>query len=386
MNPSSDPNKRPSICLVHDWLVAMRGGEKVLEALAELFPEAPIYTLFVERERLSSFLQNRTIHTSFLQKIPGISKWYRWFLPLFPIAIWTFNLKRYDVIFSSSHCVAKAAKGKRSAIRVCYCHTPMRYLWGFSEEYLGKFPFFIRWFIDFYFQFLKKWDVATAQRVNYFVANSKNTQNRINRFYRKEAAVVYPPVSPPNENAHTEEDAKGTYFLMVSALVPYKRIDLAIEAFKGTNLQLKIVGDGPLRKELERTAGGSNNIKFLGWADAKNLSDQYANAKALIFPGEEDFGIVPVEAQLFGKPVIALGKGGATESVLALNDQTAKRPIDLSTGLFFYEDSPQALRDQIMNFETLNFNPTFIRAHANGFGKERFQEEILAFLEEQKII
>ena len=362
---------RPSVCFVHDWLVDMRGGEKVLEALMELFPEAPIYTLFVNRKILSPAFERRAIHPSFLQYIPGITRLYRWLLPLFPLAIRTINVSSYDLVISSSHCVAKAVRVGKNAVHLCYCHTPMRYLWGFEEVYFGKFHRTLRSLIQFYFAWLKKWDVRTSEKVQHFIANSKNTAKRIQDYYGCRSTVIHPPV----EQREGLRSREGKYYLIVSALVPYKRIDLAIEAFNRMKLSLKIVGSGPLRSELESLVK-FRGIEFLGALDQVQLWDLYAQSRALIFPGEEDFGIVPVEAQMFGKPVIAYGKGGILDTVLAYNDPERRRSPDQSTGFFFYEQNPQALIQALHESERLQFNPEFIRSHARQFSKERFQREI----------
>src|SRR3989338_4347574 len=215
MNLSSEKIKKPSVCLVHDWLVAMRGGEKVLEAIAELFPNAPIYTLFLKREKLSPTLQKKEIHTSFLQYIPGISKLYRWLLPLFTIAIWFLDVQKYDLVISSSHCVAKAVRTRKDATHICYCHTPMRYLWGFSEDYLGRFPKLLRWLIELYFKWLRQWDIKTSKKISTFVANSNNTAEKIKTLYDKTAEVIYPPVELPVQSVTSDASSPNKYFLIV---------------------------------------------------------------------------------------------------------------------------------------------------------------------------
>lgn len=370
MNPSSAEIKNMSVCFVHDWLVAMRGGEKVLEAMAELFPKADIYTLFCNRKNLSPLLQKRKIYTSFLQYIPGIFRFYRWFLPLFPIAIHFLNIRKYDLVISSSHCVAKAARTNGKAVHICYCHTPMRYLWGFHDEYFERFPPSLRRFIDYYFKWLRKWDVAAAQNVTIFIANSENTADKISKFYGKKATIIHPPVDVPSTALCRNGLLEGErYFLIVSALVPYKRIEIAVEAFNRLERPLKIVGDGPLMPWLRKLVR-FHKIEFEGWLNQDMLWDRYANCRALIFPGEEDFGIVPVEAQMFGKPVIAYGKGGVTETVLAE-----------STGLFFYEQEPEVLAKLVAQFDQFNFDAVFIQRHAQKFNRERFQREIKEVIE-----
>ncbi|OGW86286.1 MAG: hypothetical protein A3C35_03640 [Omnitrophica bacterium RIFCSPHIGHO2_02_FULL_46_11] len=347
----------------------MRGGEKTLEAIADLFPEAPIYTLFLEHRKLSPELQKREIHVSFLQYIPSISKFYRWLLPLFPIAVRFLNVQKFDLVISSSHCVAKAVRVREDAVHICYCHTPMRYLWGFSEDYFGQFPKFLRWLTGFYFQRLKKWDIKTSQKVTSFIANSRNTATKIKTFYGKTASVICPPVELPDEKISFVSTNQGKYFLIVSALVPYKRIELAIEAFNQLKQPLRIVGEGPLRSKLERITQ-FEGIQFEGWLDQAKLRERYADCRALIFPGEEDFGIVPLEAQAYGKPVIAYGKGGALESVTS------------DTGIFFYEQSAEALIKAVKKFEHFRFDSQLIKHHAQSFNSERFKREILELIKQ----
>ena len=374
MSQFSKPTKFLRVCFVHDWLVTMRGGEKVLEALVELFPNAPIYTLFMKRDSLSNVLKKRTIYTSFLQVIPGVAQIYRCLLPIFPLAVRSLRTKNYDLVISSSHCVAKAVKVRKDAFHICYCHTPMRYLWGFSEEYFGKFPLFLRKIIEFYFNFLKKWDIQTSRRVNLFIANSQNTAKKIQKLYGKVAKVIYPPVDIPPDQIE-QKSHNGEYYLIVGALVPYKKLGLAIEAFNRLNRPLKIVGDGPIRKKLERLVR-SKKIQFERWVDNDKLWTLYLNAKALIFPGEEDFGIVPVEAQMLGKPVIAFGKGGVRETVVAYNHEHAGSSESESTGIFFYEANPNSLIECVLKSEALKFNAEFIKSHARRFTRDRFQQEI----------
>ena len=378
MNQPLDQTNKAA-CLVHDWLVAMRGGEKVLESIAKLFPEAPIYTLFVNRGKLSPYLKQREIRTSFLQWLPGIHKYYRWLLPLFPLAIQSLNIKSYDLVISSSHCVAKDVRSKKNTIHICYCHTPMRYLWGFEEEYFGNFKKWIRHLIRFYFNFLKKWDVKASRSVTVFIANSKNTADKIKTLYDRDARIIHPPVKLIDDVKITPDLGKENYFLIVSALVPYKRIDLAIDVCNELRAPLKIIGDGPLREKLLEQIL-FDGIRLEGWVDENGLWKYYADCKALLMPGEEDFGIVPLEAQMFGKPVIAYGKGGALETVLGLNDSDQKRKGDESTGIFFYENNKESFAKAIRAFEQANFNPEFIRSHAKKFGEARFQNEFLDVL------
>ena len=370
MNPSF---RTKTVCFVHDWLVTMRGGEKVLETMCELYPNAPIYTLFANRKKLSPALQSKEIHTSFLQLIPGIEKFYRFLLPIFPLAIKTFNLKEYDLVISSSHCVAKSVPVRKSAIHICYCYTPMRYLWEFQEEYLGSFPKIIRKLIHFYFNFLKRWDIKTAKNVNYFLTSSRYVAERILRIYNRRATVINPPAELLGDRQVIAE-SESSYYLIVSALVPYKRIDLAIEAFNQLKQPLKIVGTGPLMENLKQMIR-FEGIQLTGWVSDEQLPEYYENCKALIFPGEEDFGIVPLEAQMCGKPVIAYGKGGVCETVIAYDESSKK-----GTGIFFDEAIVDSLVRAVQKSQQIHFDPHFIRAHGQKFTKDHFKERISAFI------
>ena len=349
------------VALVHDWLIHMRGGEKVLESLYEVFPEAEIFTLFYDRRKLSPALKGAKIHGSFLQLLPGIRSYYRWLLPIMPLAIKSFSLKGYDVVISSSHCVAKGCRVPAGTLHVCYCHTPIRYVWGFRQDYFNSFPIFLKAIIHWVLDQFKGWDLSTNRKVQFFIANSENTRKRIEKFYKREAFVVYPPVNTahfkPQDSSKT-----GDYFLLVSAFVPYKRIDLAIEAFNRLGYPLTIVGDGPERSKLQRKA--ASNVRFLGSLSDEELKVQYEECRALIFPGEEDFGIVPVEAQAFGKPVIAYAMGGALETVTD------------GTGVFFAQQTPEALIRAVKRFETLSFHAEVIRNNALRFDRQVFQQKI----------
>lgn len=379
---SSTAIEKKSVCFVHDWLVAMRGGEKVLEALTEIFPDAPIYTLFFKKERISNALQKKRILHSFLQYFPGIHLYYRYLLPLFPLAIRFLNVRKFDLVISTSHCVAKAVRVHKDAVHICYCHTPMRYLWGFQEEYFGRFPKLVQHLIGFYLKWLRKWDIETSKRVDFFIANSQNTANKIHQLYHKSAKVIYPPVELPTPFAEENKDRgakEESYFLIVSALVPYKRVDLAIEVFNELKRPLKIVGNGPLHSKLKRMIR-FNGIKLEGWLDSKTLGEHYAHCRAVIFPGEEDFGIVPLEAQGYGKPIIAYGKGGVLETVLAANDKRQARRSEESTGIFFYNQTKYDLLEIIHEFDQLKFEEAIIRSHARNFEPVHFKEQFSTLL------
>ena len=348
------------VALVHDWLTGQRGGEKVLEVFAEIFPDAPIYTLFHFPGSQVAEIERRTIHTSFLQKMPFLKKRYRWYLHFYPLAVEMFDLQDYDFILSSSHCVAKGAIPRPDALHISYIHSPVRYAWNqyfayFSPDKLGVFS---RRLIPPVIHRLRQWDVTSTPRVDHFLANSQAVARRIHRYYRRRASVLYPPVD--TEFFHPEGE-QGDYFLLVSALVPYKRIDLAIETFNHNGSVLKVVGTGPEYKRLKK--GANKNIEFLGYVSSQGLLQAYQGAKALVMPGEEDFGINSLEAQACGIPVIAYGRGGAVETV-----------IPEETGLFFHELKASSLQDALDKFHGIAFNKSTVRANALTFSRDIFKK------------
>lgn len=358
------------VAIVHDWLTGMRGGEKCLEVFCELFPDATLFTLLHNKGSVSKTIEAMKIKTSFIQNLPASAASYRNYLPLFPKAIESFDLRGFDFILSSSHCVAKGAKVPRGAMHICYCYTPMRYAWLFFQEYFGKAGIVKRKLIQQALKYLQKWDLEANEEVDFFIAISDNIKNRIKEIYGREAEVIYPPV----ETGRFELSAgdKG-FYLIVSALVPYKRIDIAVEAFKSLGERLVIIGSGNCERDLKKIAQDSDNIEFLGWVDDAQAADYYRNCRALIFPGEEDFGIVPVEAQAAGKPVIAFARGGALETVTP------------DTGVFFFEQSPEALKKAVLEFQEKKdkFNPQVIRGNALRFSRETFKKKIADFIRQK---
>jgi glycosyltransferase involved in cell wall biosynthesis len=357
------------VALVHDWLTGQRGGEKVLEVLAEIFPRAPIFTLFHIKGSQSEIIESRHIRTSFLQRMPFLKKKYRHYLPLFPLAVELFDLRGFDLVVSSSHCVAKGVIPPPDALHVSYIHSPIRYAWNQYFAYFSpqQLSFFSRRFIPPVMHRLRIWDESSAARVDHFVANSENVARRIMKYYRREADVIHPPAD--TEFFRPAADMpKSAEFLIVSALVPYKRIDLAIEAFNSSGEKLKIVGTGPDLRKLKRMA--RPNIAFLGQAPAEDLRALYRKTRALLLPGEEDFGITAVEAQACGTPVIAFGRGGALESILPGQ-----------TGLFFPELTASSLRTALDKFRSLKFNEAVIRSNAERFSRRTFREKLAAHLE-----
>ncbi|MBI2095701.1 MAG: glycosyltransferase [Candidatus Omnitrophica bacterium] len=340
----------------------MRGGEKCLEAAAELFPEAPIYTLFCQKDKISEALRKHPVRPSFVQRFPGILRHYRYFLPLFPLAAETWDLGDYGLVLSMSHCAAKGARKKAGAFHICYCFTPMRYAWGFFEDYFGAYPPPVKALMKPWIRWLRRWDKDSSGRVDCFVAISEHVKKRIRDFYGRDAEVIYPPVDTdfytPDPDIQRE-----AFYLAVSALVPYKRIDAAVRVFSRSGKELVVIGDGPEREKLEKIAGPS--VRFLGWQSQESLRSYYRRARALIFPGEEDFGIVPLEMQACGGFVIAYAEGGALETVL---------PEE--TGLFFKSPVEIGLIEAVDRFERFTFCSDNARKNAIRFSRGRFQENM----------
>jgi glycosyltransferase involved in cell wall biosynthesis len=370
------------VALVHDWLTGMRGGEKCLEIFCELFPNADLFCLLHLKGTVSPTIERMPIHTSFIQKLPFLEKRYRHYLPLFPTAIEELDLRGYDLVLSSSHCVAKGVVTHPGTRHICYCHTPMRYVWSQYHDYFGadRVRGLQKAIISLSSNYLRTWDVVSASRVDEFIANSQHVKKRIHHYYRRDATVIYPPV----ETAATFLAPKSDdYYLIVSALVPYKRIDLALQAFNQSGHRLVIVGQGSEAKRLQKMAG--RHVEFVGWAAGTRLQDYYANCRALIFPGEEDFGIVPLEAQAYGKPVIALARGGALETVLGIFPESdfPQPTFENFTGIFFAQPDARELKNAVDYFETVSFSPERIRAHALKFDRETYREKINHFIQEK---
>jgi glycosyltransferase involved in cell wall biosynthesis len=361
------------VALVHDWLTGMRGGEKVLEVLCELFPSADLFTLVHLPGKASPLIERHRIVTSPLQHVPKIGTYYRHLLPLMPWAMERLDFTGYDLVISTSHCVAKAAKKQPGAVHWSYCHTPMRYIWDQFEDYFGpgRSSALVRFAMRAVRPYLQTWDVAVCDRVDHFLANSRNVQQRIKRIYKRDSEVIYPPVdhaffSQPAGPRPIEEP----YFLIVSAFAPYKRLDIALETFKRLSKKVVVIGDGQDEARLKSIAGP--NASFLGWRQNEELRGHFAYCRALIFPGVEDFGIVPLEAMSAGAPVIAFGQGGALETVR-----------DGVTGLFFSEQTVESLVEALDRFERTNFDKAAIQAHAAEFSRqrclERFRKTFLAY-------
>ncbi len=352
--------------LCHDWLTGMRGGERVLEILCDGFPRAPIYTLIHNRDAISNAINRHPSQTSFLRRLPGVHRYYRNLLPLFPAAVRSLPPPGNELLVSTSHCVAKSLRSSPDTCHVCYCFTPMRYAWTFFDEYFGNGR--VKGLIAKpILAALRRWDRKTASRVDRFVAISNHVRHRIERFYGREADVVYPPVDTerctPGESSHAEE-----FDLIVSALVPYKRVDLAVAAYSRLELPLKVVGIGGELARLKTLAGPS--VEFLEWQSDDEVLDLYRGCRFLLFPGEEDFGIVPLEAQACGKPVIAYGRGGALETV-----------VDGTTGVFFDRQTEDALTDAVQRARAVTWDTATVRRHAEQFDNQCFVDGLAKSIE-----
>lgn len=375
------------VALVHDWLTGMRGGEKCLEVFCRIFPHADLFTLLHAPGKLSPTIERMNIRPSFLQRIPGIDRHYRYWLPIMPLAIESFDFRGYDLVVSLSHCVAKSVRVPVGVPHVCYCFTPVRYAWHMRDAYFGgnrdagaSWQVGLRGVVravtgaarDLLLADLRRWDRSTARRVTDFVAISQTVQERIRECYGRKSVVIYPPA---NVEFYTPAPRRREdFYLCVSAFAPYKRLDLAIEACNRMGRQLVIVGSGQAEAALRRMA--SPMTRFLGWQTDDQIRDLYRRCRALLFPGVEDFGIVPVEAQACGAPVIALGNGGATETIIAPG-----HALD-PTGIFFSEQSVESLTSAIEAFESMRgrFHAQAARANAVQFSAERFHAELVRLL------
>ncbi len=369
---STVPNHAPGVVFVHDWLTGMRGGEKCLEALCEVYPDAPIYTLLYDPGAVSETIRRHSVHTSWMQKIPGVRRIYRYLLPLMPLAVRSWRLPPgTGLVVSLSHCVAKAVDRRGALRHICYCFTPMRYLWDMPEAYFyrGGLGGVKRLLLSPLLNLFRRWDRRTADGVDRFVAISGVVKQRIKRHYGRDSVVIFPPVDTQFYDILPATPACGgePFYLVVSALVPYKRIDLAVETFNRNGKPLRIVGSGPDLARLKRLA--RPNVVFEGWQDNETLRIRYNQARALIFPGVEDFGIVPLEASACGTPVIAFREGGVTDTV-----------TEYENGLFFDAQTPEALNDAVGRFEKLSLDKKVVRSYALPFGRNEFKTRIQSFL------
>ena len=366
------------VAIVHYWFVRLRGGERVLEVLANMFPQADIFTLVLDRKALPPSLRSRKITTSFLQKIPGMTRHYKKFLLLFPLALEQFNLDEYDLVISSESGPAKGVLTRPHTCHVCYCHTPLRYVWDMYHQYRSSAPggALGRAFYSIVANYVRQWDYVASARVDYYVASSHNAASRIAKYYCREAEVIHPPVNISSFAIGTNAE---DFYLVVSPLVAYKRVDLAISACNAMKRRLIVIGQGEAMRALQQTAGPT--ITFLGYQPDDVVREHYRRCRAFIFPSEEDIGLTPIEAQACGRPVIAFGCGGALETVIGGLPTSSFAP-ESSTGVFFAEQSAESLADAIRFFESIetHFSPAFIRRNAERFDVSHFKSQMGAFI------
>ncbi len=355
------------VAIVHYWLVSMRGGEKVVEALCGMFPEADIFTHVYDPDKVSETIRKHRIFTTFINSLPRARRYYKHYLPLMPLALEQIDLRGYDLIISCESGPAKGIIPPPGAVHLCYCHSPMRYIWNMFHDYRERTGWLRRVMMPPLCHYLRIWDATASMRVDRFIANSATVAARIEKYYRRDAAVIHPPVNvelfesvPPSE----VED----YYLMAGELVAYKRPELAVEAFNALGRRLIVIGGGEMLAEIRERAGPT--VTVMGQQPFGVLRHHYARCRALVFPGEEDFGIVPVEAMASGRPVIAFGRGGATESVVAG-----------VSGLFFGEQTVPAIEQAVHDFERMHFDPAAIKAQASKFNTARFLTEFTAAVE-----
>ena len=350
------------VAIIHYWLISSRGGEKVLEEVCKLYPEADIYTHIYDTKALTPTLKKHKIFTTFISKLPFAKKLYKIYLPLMPRALEELDLSDYDLIISSESGPAKGIIPGPSAIHVCYCHSPMRYIWDKYNVYKNNSNIFIKFFMKIFFSGIRQWDSISANRVDKFIANSNHVKKRIKKYYRREAEVIHPPVDI--DKFHIQKMHGDSFFLWVGELVSYKRPDILINAFNSLNMNLEVIGSGPEENKLKRIAG--KNIVFHGKVSDEMLIEKYSTCKALILPGEEDFGIVPVEALASGKPVIGLNKGGLRDII---NNE--------HIGVLYDNENEDSLIQAIKEFEKkFEFDPLKCRERAKEFSVKTFSEKI----------
>lgn len=357
------------VAIVHDWLPFMGGAENFLGYLIDIYPDAPIYTSIYNESEINGKIKHANIITSHLQK-PNKVQNHRKIFPLLPTAMEQFDLRNFDVVISSSSSIAKSVITGPNTMHICYCHSPMRYAWDFMHNYIGDFSGkggFKNRMKGYLMTFMRVWDYSSSARVDYFVANSVNVAKRIKKFYRRDSYVIHSPFRSHDFNISSID---RDFYLCVSRLQEYKRIDIAIKACNELKVPLVIIGDGPERKYLQSIAGPT--IKFLGRTSDEVVEKYYAECKAFLFPGEEDYGLTPLEAQACGRPVIALGKGGALETI-----------IPDKTGVFFYDQTSESIKSAINKCNSMSFDKEKVRAHAMEFDEDIFKEKFKRFVNEK---
>jgi len=356
------------IALVHDYLSQSGGAEKVLKALTEIWPNAPIFVLFHDKEKIKNFKKTE-IKETFLSKLPGVKKHYEWYFSLMPMATEKHNLGKFDIVLSSSSGFAKGIITNPETLHVCYCHTPPRFLWAGTHKYLSdlRYNFLVKSVLSGVIHKMRLWDTLSTNRVDHFIANSKTVENRIKKYYRRESEIIHPPVD--TNKFYTSPSTKN-YFVAGGRLVPYKRIDLAIKTFNRLGWNLKIFGVGPEEKYLKKIA--KPNIEFLGNITEKEKAKLLSECRGFINPQHEDFGIIPVEAMASGRPIIAYSKGGASESV-----------VENITGVFFHKQTWESLLNTLLKFDNFKWDKEEIKEHAEKFNKHDFKEKIKRIVEDR---
>ncbi|PIR93275.1 glycosyltransferase family 4 protein [Candidatus Falkowbacteria bacterium CG10_big_fil_rev_8_21_14_0_10_43_10] len=357
------------IALVHDHLAQDGGAERVLWLLAEMYPQAPIYTLLYKQEYLDYYIPHRQVRASFIQSLPGGVSKYQWYMPFMPTAIESYDLQTYDLVISSASSFAKGVITPPEAIHICYCHTPTRYLWHYANQYIAelRMPEWLKKIVGFYVTKIRQWDKVAAERVDYFIANSATTQKRISKYYGRGSVVIHPPV---DTHKFFVSRPPGNYFLAGARFIPHKRLDIAVQAFNKLGIPLKVFGDGPDLKRIKKMAGG--NIEFLGRVSESAKARLMSECQAFIHPQEEDFGITAIEVQASGRPVIAYNKGGARETI-----------IHGQTGILFNEQTWEDLADTVLRFlykNEFDFSPEFIKQHAEQFNAENFKMKMRDYI------
>jgi glycosyltransferase involved in cell wall biosynthesis len=369
------------VAIVHHWFISLAGGERVVDTIATMFPGADVFTLFRDDRKLPPAIQKHKITTSVLDKIPAARRVHRYLLPFYPLAVEMLDLSDYDLVISSDSGPMKGVVTGLNATHICYCHSPMRYLWDGHSAYLREISPLMRPIFGLTSHYVRNWDYSAAQRVDYFIANSNYVARRIWKYYRRDSTVIHPPI---NTSQGVVADKHEDYYLAVGRLVPYKRTDILIDACSKLGRKLVIVGDGPEMKRLKKRAG--KNMEFLGEANESHLRDIYARCRALLFAADEDFGMVPLEAQSFGRPVIAYGKGGSLETVVGAYPTMAQgqpKEMDGITGVFFEEQTPDSLAQAILSFESSeeSFVPHRIQLHARKFDTSVFVDRLRNYVE-----
>ena len=355
------------VAIIHDWLVTNAGAEGVLKAIIDLYPKADIFSLvdFLTLQDREEILQGKFVKTSFIQKLPFAKKIFRNYLPLFPKAIEGFDLTEYDLIISSSHAVAKGVKKTKEQLHICYCHTPMRYAWDMHDEYTNNLPYLKKILVRMSLSYIRKWDIKSLDRVDFFIANSHFIADRIKRIYNQESIVINPPV---DTKSFAFSSKKEEFYLTVSRLVPYKNVKLIVQAFNQTDKKLIVIGKGEEYDEIKKIA--NSNIKVLGFLEKEEMISYMQRAKGFVFAALEDFGIVPIEAMSTGTPVLAYEKGGINDSV-----------IDKKTGIFFSQQNQASIIKALDKFDNIEFNYKYISEHASLFGIERFKSEFQEYID-----